>query len=72
MGEAFTRIVGEEEFVEQLMARPAPAAERVTRVGQYQAVDGGMIVYFAADHHGTSRAYVVYLGRDGKVQAIDH
>ena len=72
MGDAFTRVMGEEEFVEQLVARPAPAAERVTRVGQYHALDGGMIVYFAVDNRGTSRAYVVYLGQDGKVQAIDH
>jgi hypothetical protein len=72
MGEAFTRMVGEEEFVQQLVARPAPAAERVTRVGQYQALDGGMIVYFAVDHRGTSRAYIIYLSSDGKVQAIEH
>jgi hypothetical protein len=72
MGDAFTRMVGEEEFVQQLVARPAPAAERVTRVGQYHALDGGLIVYFAVDHRGTSRAYVVYLSSDGKVQAIEH
>jgi hypothetical protein len=71
MDSTFQQRVSESQFVSQMQAQRMPTVDKLQRVGNYDAPNGGSLVYYAMDGGGQSVGYIVYLGRDGKVSKIE-
>jgi len=71
MDSTFQQRVSESQFVGQMQAQQMPNIDKLQRVGDYIAPNGGSLVYYAMDGGGQSVGYIVYLGRDGKVSKIE-
>jgi hypothetical protein len=67
----FRQQVTEQQFVQQIQGRSGPIADKMARVGAYDAPNGQSMVYYALNIGGQSVGYIVYLNPTGEVLKIE-
>ncbi len=64
------RSTSEDQFVAGMHQRDTQRAH-VNRVGDQRTADGGHIVFYTVEQHGTAVGYIVYLNAQGKVVKVE-